>query len=83
MRQALRMQDAGIDTIVLIPDRMRTTPVHDLMTSLLPRTEARVREPIAAWIRSPGRSVERSRERSPERSSPLELSPRESAGERP
>ncbi len=77
------MQDSGIDTIVSIPDRMRTTAVNDLVTSLLPRTDARVCEAIAAWMRSPGRSVERSRERSPERSSPLELSPRETAGERP
>lgn len=83
MRQALRMQDAGIDTIVSIPDRMRTTPVQELVTSFLARTDARLREAIAAWIRSPGPSVERSRERSPERSSPLELSPRDMAGERP
>lgn len=83
MRQVLRMQDAGIHTIVSIPDRMRTTPVCGLVTSLLARTDTRAREAIGAWFRSRGRSVERSRERSPERSSPPEVSPHETAGERP
>jgi hypothetical protein len=83
MRQALKMPDARIDTIVSITHGMRTTPDHDLVTSLLARTDARVREAIAAWMRSPGRSVGRSGERLPERSSALVLSPREAAGERP